>query len=141
MRQIVRLQVQLKGLYETLSKLPPKDIEQRLLLERQIQGIEDEISALKSALIATENKKVMELQKAQADKADAAKAAKADATVTPATPAPSTPSVNKVAARQPANVTAPSPPADQPDEAEYTSDGLSDPSSEASVGTNVDVVV
>lgn len=116
MRQIMALQSQLKDLYQTLAKTPPKDITQQLLLQRQIQGIEDEISALRSALIATENKKIMERQQADADKTQAA----------------------KPAAVKPAEAAIAPPPASEPEQALYTSGGESEAEAPAEAGASID---
>lgn len=140
MRQIVALQTQLKDLYQTLAKQPPKDIAQRLLLERQIQGIEDEIAALRSALISTENKKIMEQRKAEADKVAPAKPAGVKpgqaepiAASKPAARTPATPQVT------PATQAAQATQATQP-EAIYASDGQNDEPAVEAVGANVDVM-
>ncbi len=125
MRQIMALQSQLKDLYETLAKTPPKDITQQLMLQRQIQGIEDEISALRSALISTENKKIMERRQADADKTQAAK----PAPVKPAEPA-STPS--------PRTAPTQSAPASESEAALYTSDGDSASAAPVEAGATID---
>lgn len=134
MRQIMALQSQLKDLYQTLAKTPPKDITQQLLLQRQIQGIEDEISALRSALIATENKKIMERQQADADKTQATKPAAVKPAEAASAPAPR---ATRTDPAQNAPAIAP-PPASEPEEALYTSDGGSEPEAPAEAGSTID---